>query len=158
MSTTRTPPRRAAVRPRGVASPRTHGGPLRPSASADSGARGVRRAQKERASGPPRKPYRVSVVTSAALLFPGSGQVLNGDAMRGVMMQFFMMFLAYITWKVTGPNISPIGRIAGGGFVYVVSVLDAHGIAVKRNQAWARLCSGGTGPHGQEAAPSGAGR
>jgi hypothetical protein len=100
----------------------------------------------------------VWVVTVAALFLPGSGQVLNGDPMRGVMMQFFMMFLAYISWKVTGPDISIIGRIAGGGFIYVISVLDAHGVAKRRNQAWARLSRGATDPHGSQAARSGAGR
>jgi hypothetical protein len=115
----------------------------RPSSGRPSQVGKGRRRQEAAASGPPRKPYPVWLVTTAALLFPGSGQVLNADAMRGVMMQFFMMFMGYITWKVTGPDVSVIGRIAGGGFVYVISVIDANGIAKKRSQAWLRLSGAG---------------
>ena len=87
---------------------------------------------------PPRKPYPVWLVTAAAAVLPGAGQVLNGDPIRGITMQFFMMFLAFITYMVTGPDISIFGRFAGGVFVYVFSVLDANSIAKKRARAWAR--------------------
>jgi hypothetical protein len=98
--------------------------------------------------GPPvRGPLPVWVVTLAALLLPGSGQLLNGDPMRGIIIQFFMLFLALVTYKVTGPEISIFGRFAGGILVWVVSVLDAHAIATRRRRAFGlgRSGAGATG-------------
>ncbi len=88
---------------------------------------------------PLKKPYSVNLVTVAAMLLPGSGQMLNGDPVRGITMQFFMMLMAFITYQVTGPEISFVGRIAGGVLVYLVSVLDARGVAVRRMRAWERI-------------------
>jgi hypothetical protein len=99
------------------------------------------------ASRPVRRPLPVWVVTLAALLLPGSGQLLNGDPMRGIIIQFFMLFLALVSYKVTGPEISIFGRFAGGILVWVVSVLDAHAIATRRRRAFGlrRSEAGATG-------------
>ncbi|MCZ7661517.1 MAG: hypothetical protein M5U22_00490 [Thermoleophilia bacterium] len=93
-------------------------------------------------SPPARKPYPVWLVTAAAFVLPGAGQVLNGDPIRGITMQFFIMFLAFITYMVTSPDISIFGRFAGGVFVYLFSVLDANTIAKKRARAWERMSGG----------------
>ncbi|MHB9114029.1 MAG: hypothetical protein ACYC6T_05475 [Thermoleophilia bacterium] len=90
----------------------------------------------------PKRPLPPKLVIAAALLLPGSGQMLNGDPIRGITMQFFMMFLAYITYQVTGPEISLLGRIAGGVFVYLVSVLDARAVAIRRTRAYERMTTG----------------
>lgn len=100
-----------------------------------------RRKRPPAANRPPKKPYSVNLVTVAAMILPGSGQVLNGDPVRGITMQFFMMLMAYITYQVTDPDISFVGRIAGGILVYLVSVLDARGVAVRRMRAWERATS-----------------
>ena len=89
--------------------------------------------------GPLRKPRSVLMVTVVAFVLPGGGQVLNGDPFRGVIMQFAMAFLGFITWQLTDPSISIPGRLAGGLLVYVFSILDANGIAKRRNNAWARM-------------------
>lgn len=99
----------------------------------------------------PKRPLHPKLVTAAALFLPGSGQMLNGDPIRGITMQFFMMFLAYITYQVTGPEISLLGRIAGGVFVYLVSVLDARAVAIRRSRAYERM----TGAH-DDKEPNGA--
>jgi hypothetical protein len=99
------------------------------------------------ANGARRKPYPVWVVTLAAFLLPGSGQMLNGFPFRGITMQFFMLFLGYVTYQVTDDDISIIGRFSGGLFVYVFSVIDAHGMARRRMAAWER----GDGPAGKPA-------
>ncbi|MBU2601226.1 MAG: hypothetical protein KKA32_03555 [Actinobacteria bacterium] len=101
----------------------------------------LKRTRPPAANQPPKKPYSVTLVTVAAMLLPGSGQVLNGHPVRGITMQFFMMLMAFITYQVTDPDISFVGRIAGGILVYLVSVLDARGMAVRRMRAWERATS-----------------
>ena len=95
-----------------------------------------------------RKPYPVWFVTAAAFVLPGSGQMLNGNAIRGIVMQFFMVLLGFITYKVSSPDISLIGRFAGGIFVYVMSVIDANTVAKRRMAAWERMGESGGGPEG----------
>ena len=64
--------------------------------------------------------------------------------MRGTIMQFFMMFLALVTYEVTAPSISlSFGRFAGGFLVYVVSVIDANSVAKRRLCAYRRAAAGG---------------
>ena len=98
-----------------------------------------RRAAPASAQGPLRRPRPVWFVTLMAFVLPGSGQVLNGAPARGVIMQFGMIFMAYITFQITTPDISLIGRAAGGLLVYVFSVVDANGIAKRRVSAWERM-------------------
>ncbi|HUR93969.1 MAG TPA: hypothetical protein VMY76_05270 [Gemmatimonadales bacterium] len=93
----------------------------------------------ERRQAETRKPLPPWAVTAVAFVLPGAGQMLNGDPMRGIIVQSFMMFLALITYKVTGPDISVFGRFAGGILIYVLSVLDAHAIALRRSRAYSRL-------------------
>ncbi|HJW75774.1 MAG TPA: hypothetical protein VJ787_08925, partial [Thermoleophilia bacterium] len=117
----------------------------------------------ERASQSPvgklKKPYPVWLVTAAAFVLPGSGQVLNGNAIRGIVMQFFMLLLGFITWEVSTPDTSFVGRIAGGIAVYVISVIDAHNVARRRVAAWERIVATGgldkeaTKPTSQSAKP-----
>ena len=61
------------------------------------------------------------------------------SAIRGVIMQFGMLVGGWITYQLTTPDISPIGRLAGGLAVYVFSIVDANGIANRRVKAWARI-------------------
>lgn len=102
-----------------------------------------------------KRPLHPKIVIAAALFLPGSGQMLNGDPIRGITMQFFMMFLAYITYKVTGPEISLLGRIAGGVFVYLVSVLDARAVAIRRAKAWERITGARTEDVRDDGEPNG---
>ena len=78
-----------------------------------------------------------------AFVLPGSGQVFNGAPYRGVIMQAGMVFGAFITYMLTTPEISPLGRMAGGLLVYVFSVVDANGIAKLRVKSWERMRAGG---------------
>ena len=101
----------------------------------------VRRAKPRREvpRGELKKPRSVRFVTVMAFVLPGSGQVFNGAPTRGVIMQFGMVFGAFITYMLTTPAISPIGRMAGGLLVWVFSIVDAHGIATRRVHAWERI-------------------
>ena len=73
-----------------------------------------------------RGPY---VVLAAAILLPGAGHVLVGQTRRGLLMQVFMILLALITWHLTSPAQSLLGRLAGGVFVYALSIPEAYRLA-----------------------------
>ena len=103
--------------------------------------RGSRQA-KEAPKGPLKKPRAVWFVTLMAFVLPGSGQVFNGAPARGVIFQFGMVMGAFITYQLTTPEISPLGRMAGGLLVYVFSIVDANGIAKLRVKAWERIEAG----------------
>ena len=77
-----------------------------------------------------RRPLHPWLVFAVALLLPGMGQVLNGMTGRALVMIFFGLTLGVITFELTTPAHSFIGRHAGGLFVYAVMVMDAY--------AWAR--------------------
>jgi hypothetical protein len=100
------------------------------------------RQPKDVPKGPLKKPRPVWFVTLMAFVLPGSGQVFNGAPARGVIMQFGMVMGAFITYQLTTPDISPLGRMAGGLLVYVFSIVDANGIAKLRIKAWERIEAG----------------
>lgn len=75
---------------------------------------------------PQRAPMHPLVVLLIALVLPGVGQVINHAPTRGLMMLFFMLMLGVITYNMAGPEISIVGKFAGGIFVYAVSVMDAY--------------------------------
>ena len=73
-----------------------------------------------------RTPYFVLAV---AIILPGIGHVLAGQPKRGFTMQMFMIVLAMVTWHLTTPAQSLVGRLAGGLFVYALSVPEAYRLA-----------------------------
>jgi len=97
------------------------------------------RQRKEAPKGALKKPRSVRFVTLMAFVLPGSGQVFNGAPARGVIMQFGMVFGAYISYQLTTPDTSPLGRMSFGLLVYVFSVVDANGIARRRVKGWERI-------------------
>jgi hypothetical protein len=68
-------------------------------------------------------------VLLAAILLPGFGHVLNGQARRGLTMQLFMIALAFVTWHLAPPSASLVGKLSGGLFVYALSLLEAYRVA-----------------------------
>ena len=96
---------------------------------------------------PPLHPY---LVLAIAILLPGMGQVVNATPQRGLMMAFMMLSLGWVTWHLTTPEHSFLGRYAGGLFIYAVSVLDAYKWARVRWELFHRKSNGGG-----RAAPSG---
>ncbi len=71
----------------------------------------------------PPHPY---LVLATALLLPGCGQVLNRQPTRGLMFLFFMTLLGAITFITAPPQASLVGHLAGGLFVYALSIPDAY--------------------------------
>ncbi len=76
-----------------------------------------------------RKPLDPRLVLLIAVLLPGFGHVVSGQARRGFTMQMFMVSLGFVSWHLTTPHHSLAGRLAGGLFVYALSVLEAYRIA-----------------------------
>lgn len=74
------------------------------------------------------------LVLAVALVLPGMGQVLNDQARRGLVMVFYMLLLGAVTYAVAAPGTSTVGVLAGGLFVYAISVMDAYRVAALRRQ------------------------
>ncbi len=79
-----------------------------------------------------RRPPNPKLVLLVALLLPGMGQVANRMPTRGLMFVFYVILLAIVTYNLTTPGHSVIGRYSGGIFVYMLSVLDAYRWALHR--------------------------
>jgi hypothetical protein len=72
-------------------------------------------------------------VISAAII-PGSGHVMLGRSMRGLIFVFWMIIFAYITYHLTSESISVIGRFSGGIAVWVISILEVQKISRLRRK------------------------
>jgi len=74
------------------------------------------------------------LVLATAMVLPGVGQVLNGQPRRGLVFVFYTVLLGVITYLVAPSDASIIGRVAGGAFVYALSILDAYQGAARRRR------------------------
>ncbi|NCQ23288.1 MAG: hypothetical protein COW54_07905 [Rhodobacteraceae bacterium CG17_big_fil_post_rev_8_21_14_2_50_63_15] len=83
----------------------------------------------------PRPPYP-PLVLIAALVLPGTGQVLNREPVRGLIFLFFILLLGGFTLKTAAADVSIVGKLAGGIFVYAIAVLDAYKGARIRFEVW----------------------
>jgi hypothetical protein len=81
----------------------------------------------------PPQPY---LVLAAAILLPGSGHLLLGLQQRAMMFLFFIILLGLVTYHLTTPEHSFLGRYAGGLFVYAISLTDAYKLARLRYERW----------------------
>ncbi len=82
---------------------------------------------------PPAHPF---VVLACAVVLPGAGQVLNREPVRGLMFLFFIILLGAFTLKTASPEVSIIGKLSGGIFVYAMAVFDAYQRARVRTEVW----------------------
>jgi TM2 domain-containing membrane protein YozV len=88
---------------------------------------------EDRRMKPPLNPY---LVLATALFLPGMGQVLNRQPGRGLIFVFFVMLLGAFTLKTAAPEVSFVGKISGGLFVWAMAVLDAYKTARIRHAVW----------------------
>ena len=72
------------------------------------------------------EPLNPKWVLLIAILLPGMGQVINNSPKRGFFMASFMIILGLITFNLSQPDISMVGRLAGGIFIYAISIMDAY--------------------------------
>lgn len=78
---------------------------------------------KTNAIKPPLTPIWVLLI---AILLPGMGQVVNNSPLKGFVMVTFMIILGLITFNLAQPHISMVGKLAGGIFIYALSIMDAY--------------------------------
>jgi hypothetical protein len=81
----------------------------------------------------PLNPY---LVLAIGFVLPGVGQVVNRQPMRGLIFLFFMLLLGAFTLKTAGADVSLVGKLAGGLFVWAMSLLDAYKVARIRHAVW----------------------
>jgi hypothetical protein len=83
-----------------------------------------------------KKPLHPYLVLALAIFLPGMGHVAVGQPQRGFGFAFFTLLLALLTWQITPPERSFIGRAALGLFVWALSIPDAYTIARTQWAAW----------------------
>lgn len=71
-------------------------------------------------------PVHPSLVLVLATLLPGAGHVAIGQPQRGFGFAFYTLLLALLTWHLSTPEISFVGRSAGGLFIWALSIPDAY--------------------------------
>jgi hypothetical protein len=71
----------------------------------------------------------LTILSSVAV--PGSGYVFIGLPKRGLTMIMWMVAFAFITYHLTPGDISFVGKISGGLFIWVLSILDVEKQAKK---------------------------
>lgn len=75
------------------------------------------------------KRMRSWLIVLAALIVPGSGHVLLGRPVRGLLILFWMILFGYLTFQLSSEKISFIGRFAGGFAVWVISAVEVYRLA-----------------------------
>ena len=88
------------------------------------------------APAPARKPPNPLLILASAIVLPGSGQVFNRDPFRGLIFVFFMLLLGGFTVVTAKPDVSIVGKLSGGIFVYAIAVYDAYKKARIRYETW----------------------
>lgn len=77
----------------------------------------------------PLHPWTVLLI---AILLPGFGHVVCGKTRRGFIMQMFMISLAFVTWHLAASDRDLVGKLAGGLFIYALSIPEAFYMAKLR--------------------------
>ena len=76
-----------------------------------------------------RAPLNPYAVLAIAALLPGMGHVICGAGRRGLMLQLFRVVGGLVTWHLAPPGVSLVGKLAGGLFVYALSLPEAYRLA-----------------------------
>jgi hypothetical protein len=76
------------------------------------------------------------LVLAIATVLPGMGQVMNRQPLRGLIFVFFILLLGAFTLKTAAPDVSFVGKTAGGLFVWAMAMMDAYKTARMRRAVW----------------------
>lgn len=87
---------------------------------------------------PMTRPLNPHLVLAIAALLPGMGQVLNHQPVRGLIFACFALLLGGFTLKTAAPEVSFVGKVSGGLFVWAMALLDAYRVARIRRAIWER--------------------
>jgi hypothetical protein len=90
------------------------------------------------------RPWNPYLVLAIAILLPGVGHVVSRQPVRGLIFVFFILLLGAFTLKTAAPDVSLIGKYAGGLFVWAVSIMDAYKVARVRHAVWQHRVTVGT--------------
>ena len=82
------------------------------------------------------RPMHPLAILALAIVLPGSGQVFNREPARGLIFVFFILLLGAFTLITAAPDVSIVGKLAGGIFVYAISIYDAYKRARIRFEVW----------------------
>jgi len=77
------------------------------------------------------------LVLALAIVLPASGQVLNRQPVRGLVFVFFILLLGGFTLQTAAADVSIVGKLSGGLFVYAMAIYDAYKTARIRHAVWA---------------------
>ncbi len=83
-----------------------------------------------------KSPFNPYLVLAVAVVLPGVGQVLNRQPVRGLIFVFFIVLLGGFTLKTAAPDVSVVGKFAGGLFVWAMAIHDAYKTARIRHTIW----------------------
>ncbi len=81
-------------------------------------------------------PPNPRLVLAVAAVLPGMGQVLNRQPLRGLIFVFFILLLGAFTLKTAAPEVSFVGKVSGGLFVWAMAMIDAYKTARIRRAVW----------------------
>lgn len=81
-------------------------------------------------------PPNPRLVLAVATVLPGMGQVLNRQPLRGLIFVFFILLLGAFTLKTAAPEVSFVGKVSGGLFVWAMAMIDAYKTARIRRALW----------------------
>ena len=81
-------------------------------------------------------PPNPHLVLAVATVLPGMGQVMNRQPLRGLIFVFFILLLGAFTLKTAAPEVSFVGKVAGGLFVWAMAMMDAYKTARIRRTVW----------------------
>lgn len=73
----------------------------------------------------PRLPHPL-LVLAVAVILPGCGQVLNRQPVRGLIFLFFILLMGTLTYVTARPDVSMVGKLAGGLFIHALAIPDAY--------------------------------
>ena len=82
------------------------------------------------------QPANPLLVLAVATVLPGMGQVMNRQPLRGLIFVFFIILLGGFTLKTAAPDVSFVGKMAGGLFVWAMAMMDAYKTARIRRAVW----------------------
>jgi len=67
---------------------------------------------------------KFSMLILSAVIIPGSGYVIMGKSVRGLLMLLWMFLFAFITYHLTDSSIPVLIRFSGGFVVWILSVIE----------------------------------